>query len=927
MTGMEEARQEMATLVAKYQNLSEKDVKKYTEADTRRVFILPLFRALGWDVYSRDEVTEEERASRGRVDYAFRIRGIPKFFLEAKALRADLDSPEYAKQVINYAYHKSVTWAVLTDFEGLKVFNAEIKEANVSQARLFELRWNEYLSRFDQLSLLSREAFEQGLLDKEALKWSKRTRKTPVGQQLFSDLVAWRELLHKYLSSYNKSQPPHLIDEAVQRILDRLIFIRTCEDRGLEPPTLRPLVREWHDGARKDLVQELKQIWQGFDSGYNSRLFAHHVADELNCEHTPFVEVIEGLHATRDRSIEYDFNAIDADVLGGIYEQYLEHLLKRSGEEVEITAERRKRKAQGIYYTPKFVVRYIVENTLGRALEGKSLQEARKIRVLDPACGSGSFLVEALSYLERHWQKQKWTQQPKPGEDARQTDFFDYVTKLQFLTENLYGVDLDAQAVEIAQLNLLLRCLNQRALLPDLMNNIRQGNSLVSGTEEELRPYFGNAWQEKKPFDWKQEFNKAMGEGGFDVVIGNPPYGIVFDDPTKTYLEEEYPTFKRNNDLFVAFIQKAIQLLKNGGLFSFIVPNTFLIGPYFDGIKEYMLEHTKIVKRLDFGIHQVFPEPNVFNAILVLQKEKDANGRNANIVEYIDALAADITQPQNLQVETRSQYELSDLRWQSIHKIVAKVSKLEPKLGTIASVKDVGLNYWTIGRGKTRGGSIADRILYEGTRQNAQDLPFLKGRNIERYQCEFGNRWLRHDYQKLLDPEHDVFRYSPEFLLQGPKIIYRQTADRITATIDTEDYLIDKTLHCIVVQDAYSSLFNLKYILGILNSKLATYIYRDLVKEEGRLFAQVKTFNMKRIPIRRIDFDNPAEKKMHDNLVALVDEMLELNKRLGPIRNTPCNEQDDLLRKIERTDREIDNLVYDLYGLTKEERGIVEESA
>ena len=183
----EEARQEIGKLVANYKSLTAPTIKKYTEADTRRVFILPLFKALGWGVSSREEVTEEESVSRKRVDYAFLLRGIPKFFLEAKSLKADLDNPEYARQAINYAYHKGVTWAVLTDFAGLKVFNAGWKEPIVSRSLFLELRYDEYLSRFDWLWLLSREAFEQNLLDQKALELFKKTKKTPVGQQLFSD--------------------------------------------------------------------------------------------------------------------------------------------------------------------------------------------------------------------------------------------------------------------------------------------------------------------------------------------------------------------------------------------------------------------------------------------------------------------------------------------------------------------------------------------------------------------------------------------------------------------------------------------------------------------------------------------------------------------------------------------------------------------
>jgi len=230
-----------------------------------------------------------------------------------------------------------------------------MERSSVSRSLAFELKYDEYLSRFDLLWLLSRQSCEQNLLDKWALDEFKKTPKIPVGQQLFSDFVSWRMLLYKYLHQYNRLYTTELIEEAVQRILDRLIFIRTCEDRGIESPTLRTLVRQSQDGTHIDFIRELKLIWRNFDHDYDSRLFQPHLADELDCEPTPFIEVIEGLYSSADGSFEYDFNAIDADVLGGVYEQYLENLIKKVGRGVETVSTHIKRKAQGIYYTPKFV--------------------------------------------------------------------------------------------------------------------------------------------------------------------------------------------------------------------------------------------------------------------------------------------------------------------------------------------------------------------------------------------------------------------------------------------------------------------------------------------------------------------------------------------------------------------------------------------
>jgi type I restriction-modification system DNA methylase subunit len=993
----EGARHVIAKLVSGYESLNEREIKKYTEADTRRVFIMPLFRSLGWDVYGRQEVREEERASRGRVDYAFCIREIPKFFLEAKALRADLDNPEFAKQAINYAYHKGATWAVLTDFERLKVFNAEVKEAKVSQALFFELKCNEYLNRFDQLSLLSREAFEQGTLDKKALKWGKRIRKTPVGQQLFSDLVYWRALLHKYLSSYNKKQQPHLVDEAVQRILDRLIFIRTCEDRGIEPPTLRPLVRQCRDDAGKDFTRELKHIWEDFDAGYDSRLFQHHLADQLECESTPFVEAIEGLYATPDRSIEYDFNAIDADVLGGIYEQYLEHLLKGAGKKIEIGSERRKRKAQGIYYTPKFVVRYIVENTLGQALEAKSLREARKLRILDPACGSGSFLVEALDYLERHWQRQNWTQQPRTKEDARPADFFDYVTRVQFLTENLYGVDLDAQAVEIAQLNLLLRCLHQRALLPDLINNIREGNSLISGSEEGLRSYFGDAWLDKKPFNWEERFDEVMREGGFDVIIGNPPYLNIklMSDDEKDFYRHGFSSAMASFDMYVLFIEKGLRLLRPGGRLGFIIPNKFIHTGYAAALRELLSKEATLETIVDFGDHPVFQDSTTYPCILIAQKGR-ATGTDLHYIR-VKQMPIDLVQmsarsassehsDDDVEITTVGQESLTQSEWcfrPSVElDIIDKVQACSVSLESLVEKIFVGLQITPADVlavsivSKAGNDSRTESKLVEVTSKALgnkrvlleRDLlrPLIKSSDISQYSVSHTGTYVVFPYEIrregknrkaiLIDPRTMQSRYRHTFAYLAANRSRFEARDRGAWRGSDEWYAYSRrqNLEChnqakIVTPNISRSChfawdrgryyldrgsFGIlptkggmrhEYLLGILNSAMGDYYVKATSPYISGGYYSFTTSYLNPFPIRRIDFADPSDRMLHDNLVTLISRRLELSGCLASVRDTPCNKRDALTREAEQTDRKIDDLVYDLYGLTDEERRIVEE--
>ena len=205
-----QSKQNITKLIEKYQRLAESGkIKDFNEAQTVNEFILPLFSFLGWDIHNinADEVTPEETISRGRVDWAFRIDGIPKFFLEAKAMKVDLDVAKWAEQAINYAWNKGCTWAVLTDFEAVKIFNADASTKNLKESLFFEIPVIEYLSRLDQLWLLSKEAFKEGLLDKEAEKWGKKVKRTPVGERLFQDMMEWRMLLTKGFHKANTLTP------------------------------------------------------------------------------------------------------------------------------------------------------------------------------------------------------------------------------------------------------------------------------------------------------------------------------------------------------------------------------------------------------------------------------------------------------------------------------------------------------------------------------------------------------------------------------------------------------------------------------------------------------------------------------------------------------------------------------------------------
>ena len=553
----QEGKQQIERLVVKFVGLTAAEFRQKNESMTCKDFILPLFQALGWDVYnnySNNEVTSETQVSGGRADYAFHVNDVIKFFVEAKKPSVDLREAKHGEQAISYAWHKSVPWAVLTDFEGIKVYSAEWDEPDAERSLIFEINYKNYLED-EKLWWLSKQSMAKGELDKYAEANFKKPKREPVDKQLANDLVKWRTTLFSDLNQWNrdKNLGEKNIAKAVQQLLDRFIFIHTTEDRKIEGERLRELVRNWEEDKKKiNLGNELKELFKYYNEGYDSRLFEPSTCDGLEYEDSLFADIIKQLYKNK-KGIRYDFASINADVLGSIYEQYL-------GQIQESEKNKSKRKSQGIYYTPRYIVDYIVRNTLGELLKDKSGHEATKLKILDPACGSGSFLIKAFEVLDNHIKRE--------NNQLNAQKFTNYARKVAILTANIYGVDLDEEAVEIAQLNLLLKVLEQREKLPNLGHNIENGNSLISGTPKELEKYFGKDWKAKKPFNWEERFSDVFKQGGFDVIIGNPPYirNRELDSEDKKYFNDKYHSASGQYDIYQLFFELSINLLKDGGI-------------------------------------------------------------------------------------------------------------------------------------------------------------------------------------------------------------------------------------------------------------------------------------------------------------------------------------------------------------------------
>ncbi len=376
-----EVKERIQKLIEKYEEAKTSGkLKSYSEEETKKGFIEPLFEILGWDISDKKEVSLEETISSKRVDYGFYLNDRIKFYLEAKKFDADLRSEDFANQAIRYSFNKGAVWAVLTNFETLIIFNAQDIGRKLADKKLLTIHYNEYIEKFDKLWLLSKESFEKDLLDKYGEEVGKKTEKVPISSLLYKDLQECREILTEGLSKMNNNVDADDLDEGVQKILDRLLFIRVAEDRGVEPLTLIPMIREYYGGKgqKETLYQVMIDKFRELDEFYNSNLFSEHFFEKWEEYSGVTAKVIRILYG-KEGYYDYDFKAMPSDVLGAVYENYLSHRLSKSKKGTTVSKDAGKRKEQGIYYTPSYIVDYIVRNALGLVLDKcKSVLDVKK---------------------------------------------------------------------------------------------------------------------------------------------------------------------------------------------------------------------------------------------------------------------------------------------------------------------------------------------------------------------------------------------------------------------------------------------------------------------------------------------------------------------------------------------------------------------
>jgi len=1073
------APQEIIKLVERFERNHEAYISGvYNETQLRREFLDPFFEVLGWDVNNKKgyaeaykDVIHEDAIKIGGYtkapDYCFRIGGVRKFFVEAKKPSVNLkDEISPAFQLRRYAWSARLPLSILTDFEEFVVYDCRIKPDKTdkpSTARILYSTFTEYHTRWDEISsIFSPDAIFKGSFDKYAESSKGKKGTAEVDAAFLKEIESWRELLARNIALRNPTLTQRELNCAVQQTIDRIIFLRICEDRGIEEYNRLLSVL---NGA--NVYQRLCQLFRRADEKYNSGLFhftrekEREEPDELTLNLTiddsPLKDIIKSLYYPDS---PYEFSVLPADILGQVYEQFLGKVIRLTdGHRAVVEDKPEVKKAGGVYYTPTYIVDYIVKNTVGQllgnatplspnlskgelkggtksAFKKATPKEVSKLRILDPACGSGSFLIGAFQYLidwhlqwysandPESWAKKKnspiFHSPTHPLADSPNKNYrLTTAEKRRILLNNIYGVDIDPQAVEVTKLSLLLKVLEgesgetlskqlklfQERALPDLGNNIKCGNSLIGpdfyntpngkGGQRGVTlplPFLDDEERYRiNVFDWEKEFPEVFmsdknppqspfkkgeksspplvkegkggfvnpplekeGRGGFDAVIGNPPYvRQELLGNLKSYLQSHYKVYHGVADLYSYFIERGVSLLNEGGIFSYIVANKWMRANYGEPMRRWLKQQC-IEEIIDFGDLPVFQTATTYPCILRISKNKPQRDL---IVTQIDTLIfSSLEDYVSEHHNTIKQASLDDSGWslgdQTTNELLEKLKKAGVSLkeyvqGKIYRGVLTGLNEAFVIDEETK------KKLISADRKSVELIkPFLTGKDVKRYQQVLTDKYLifarrgiditkypaveKHlnQYKKRLMPKpkerqgdewegrkpgaykwyeiQDTVDYYAE--LEKPKIVYPDISLKTNFTFDDNDNYCGNTVYFISSDDFY--------LLGILNSRLLTFLCEKMfsVYRGGylRFFGQY----LEPLPIRTINLSDPTDKARHDKMVKLVEQMLSLNKQLAAAKI--AHEKTILQRQIDATDQQIDNLVYELYGLTEEEINIVE---
>ncbi|MDR1486311.1 MAG: N-6 DNA methylase [Planctomycetaceae bacterium] len=791
-------------------------------------------------------------------------------------------------------------------------------------------------------------------------------------------LEGWRISLAESICQLNRKLNDAEINFVVSQIINRIIFLRIAESRGIEPYNCLKKVL-----VRGNFYTNLFKLFINAGKKYQLTLFdftSDKISATISIEDQIIQMIINDLYCPNRN----DFFSMPIDILGSVYEKFLGKVIRlTAGHRVKVEAKPEVRKAGGVFYTPQYIVDYIVQNTVGVLINNKTPDEISAMTIVDPACGSGSFLVGAYQFL-LNYHLDFYTKEPnkksalkrdKIFESASQTYKLTIAEKQRILQNNIFGVDIDSQAVEVTKLSLYLKLLENEGkesegqlfsftdlrLLPDIENNIKCGNSLI-GTDffaQQKLDLTDDELVKINCFDWEKEFaNVFKKNGGFDVVIGNPPYvkeytdRAVFENVRRSYMAKYY---QGKMDFWYFFVCLGIDLLRCDGRLGFIAPNNWVTNTGASILRNKILAETKIENCIDFADFKVFKDAGIQTMIFILSKEKPPTEYVLNYSKISDK-------------NIRADDVLKFIVTKNNNTVISDIKNINVKINVL-SMKDRFINFVS-----ENDLLILDKIKYAGNFQliendvgqgivGAPDECFLiKTKknftraeqffikdfytSIERYTMPDKKQYILYITKnnlknRTLKELPNIYNHFEKYksILKKAKIKYK-TPDKPYFFLHRErdENMFVKDNEKIIssgrtpypkfhytINEFYGSraLFfiqtgriNLKYLVGILNSKLINFwLYHNGKKQGGIL-------QVDKIPLLEIPIVRTVDTKLHDRFVLLVDKMFQLKLKEHAEKKPQIKTV--LQCQIIGLDQEIDRMVYLLYGLTEDEIKIVE---
>ena len=947
------------------QNILQSKEEQFQEGFLRELFV----KVLGYTLNPSPEynlITEQKNETDAKkADGAILQDGKVIGVIELKDHKTT-DLAKVEPQAFNYkSQHPDARLVIISNFEKLRLYIDNAVEHR--EWSLFHLTEEEFRELYLCLAWPQVECGVACTMKQESV-----SSEDQITKALYKDYSQFKQALFADIVKNNPAKEGTdekewqlLLFKKTQKLLDRLLFIFFAEDGGLLPPnSMMTIITWWEQRVENDdytpLYDQIKKYFSKMNTGFHGKkydIFAYNgglfkpdeVLDNIVISDEPLVE-----HTSRLSS--YDFESeVDVNILGHIFENSLSEIEEvsqqiNSGEKPQTS----KRKQDGVFYTPQYITKYIVENTVGRLcaekkselgiveeeyFADKNRQKQTKLKlldklnqyrewllqltILDPACGSGAFLNAALQFLmNEHALIDEM--------DAKLTGASIVFQNVEnsILENNLYGVDINEESVEIAQLALWLRTAKPRRKLNTLNKNIKCGNSLISDP----------AVAGDKAFNWQKEFPQVFEKGGFDVVIGNPPYVLCQPSNTDEATLNYYKTFDVASykiDLFHLFFEKGIALLKKRGLLGFITPNTYLTNKYIKPLRNHILLFTDVISIIDHD-EKVFEDASVDVSTIILRKDKQDG-------HFIDILHSNDNRITTLIHQKRQ----SD--WANDTENIFNIKKdFVLNLNNSTPLGDICQSYFGI-QAYDRKTSISNEKI------NENYLPIIDGEDIHPYTFSLPTKF---------------FNYKEEYIKSGgdwsvysrKRIVIRQIGKWPVVGMCEKEILSSNTMYSLYTKiDGY----DIRYLLCILNSSLIKSYWLSKYSDSKQTFPKIKGYQIKELPIHecidQLPFIDLADKmlslnsqlqekrsrflrRLSENMEVVkittalqtFDQMdfaafvAELKKQKIKLTLQQQDEWEDYFRQyadachqltdqIDATDREIDLRVYHLYGLTYDE--------